>query len=429
MTDWAGHPAVASTTEAAGPGRPSAGLAPLGAHGTPGQVLALIRAQGDVTRAELVGRTGLSRATIGARLESLQRAGLVAAAETATTSRGRPPSRFRFRHEGGVLLIADAGATGVRLAVTDLAGTVLRQSRHSIDIASGPEPWLGEVLSAFGGLLGSAGLGASDVRGIGLALPGPVDSAAGMVVSPPIMTGWDRYPIRAFLGAHFSCPVVVENDANAMAIGEHRLSHPDVSSMLMLKLATGIGAGLITGGVIFRGADGAAGDIGHIQVVVPEEGDPPLCRCGNRGCIEAYAGGWALVRDLRDAGRYVDSVHDAARLVAAGDPVATTLLRRAGRIVGIALSDAVSLLNPEVVVVGGELAVAEDHLFAGIRESVYARSLPLATRRLQILPAVQREMAGVSGLVTALCDHLYDASRIDALMTAAASSPSSASAD
>ncbi|GAA2160087.1 putative NBD/HSP70 family sugar kinase [Humibacillus xanthopallidus] len=391
-------------------------------QGNPGQVLALVRSHGDVTRAELVERTGLSRATVGARLEALQQAGLITAAEITSTSRGRPPSRFRFRHEGGALLIADSGATGVRLAVTDLAGAVLDQSRLTLDIASGPEHWLSEVVGAFGPMLTELGLGSSDVRGIGLALPGPVDSVAGMVVSPPIMTGWDRYPIRSHLAAHFACPVVVENDANAMAIGEHRLAHPHVSSMLMLKLATGIGAGLIAGGQLYRGADGAAGDIGHIQVVVPEEGEPPQCRCGNQGCIEAYAGGWAIVRDLRAAGEPVTSVHDAVQLIATGDPTATRLLRRAGRIIGIALSDAVSLLNPEVVVIGGELAAAENHLFAGIRESVYARSLPLATRRLQIVPAAQRDMAGVSGLVTALCDHLYEPTRVDALVAASATS-------
>lgn len=393
--------------------------------GTPGQVLALIRAHGDVTRAELVDRTGLARATVGARLDTLQQAGLIAPAEVTSTSRGRPPSRFRFRREAGVLLIADSGATGVRLAVTDLAGTVEAQSRLALDIATGPDEWLDEVVLAFKELLDGLGLSPSSVHGIGLALPGPVDNVAGMVVSPPIMTGWDRYPIRDKLGAHFTCPVVVENDANAMAIGEHRLAHPEVSSMLMLKLATGIGAGLIAGGSIFRGADGAAGDIGHIQVVVPEEGTPPQCRCGNQGCIEAYAGGWALVRDLQEAGLDVATVHDAVQLIASGDPTATRLLRRAGRIIGIALSDAVSLLNPEVVVIGGELAAAENHLFAGIRESVYARSLPLATRRLQIVPAAQREMAGVSGLVTALCDHLYEPSRVDALLAAP---PSDASA-
>lgn len=393
--------------------------------GSPGQVLALIRAKGGVTRAELVEHTGLARATVGARLDRLLEAGYIAPAVMTSTSRGRPPSRFRFRHEEGVLLIGDGGATGVRAAVTDLAGTVMAQSRMMIDIGTGPEEWLEGLVRGLTSLLDDLGLSATSVRGVGIAVPGPVDIAAGMVISPPIMTGWDRYPIRSHLARHYVCPVVVENDANAMTIGEHRLSHPETSSMLMLKLATGIGAGLIAGGSIFRGADGAAGDIGHIQVVVPEEGEPPPCRCGNRGCIEAYAGGWAIVRDLHAAGLDAQSVSDVVALVAAGDPTATRLIRRAGRIIGIALSDAVSLLNPEVVVLGGELSAAENHLFAGVRESVYARSLPLATRHLQIVPAEQGELSGVNGLVTALCDYLYQPARIDSIIAAqdAAHSP------
>lgn len=385
---------------------------------SPGQVLDLIRAKGDVTRAELVEHTGLSRATVGTRLDTLQRAGFITPAAMTSTSRGRPPSRFRFRHEEGVLLIGDGGATGVRAAVTDLAGTVLTQTRLTINIATGPETWLDTLLEGLTSLLDDLDLGAASVRGVGIALPGPVDSAAGMVISPPIMTGWDRYPIRPHIKTRFDCPVVVENDANAMTIGEHRLAHPHISSMLMLKLATGIGAGLIAGGSIFRGAEGAAGDIGHIQVVVPEEGEAPTCRCGNLGCIEAYAGGWALIRDLRAEGLNAESVSDVVQLVGGGNPTAARLIRRAGRIIGIALSDAVSLLNPQVVVLGGELAAADNHLFAGVRESVYARSLPLATRHLQIVPAEQGELAGVNGLVTALCDHLYQPNRIDSIIAA-----------
>ncbi|WP_347353996.1 ROK family protein [Intrasporangium sp.] len=337
----------------------------------------------------------------------------------AATTRGRPPIRFRFRYEDGVLLIGDGGATGVRAAVTDLDGTVLAQSRISMDITTGPKRWLTSLLVRLTTMLSELGAGPTRVLGVGVGLPGPVDSAAGMVISPPIMSGWDRVPIRPYVTEHFACPVIVENDANAMTIGEHRLAHPKVRSMVMLKLGTGIGAGLITGGSIFRGADGAAGDIGHIQVFVPGKGEPPECRCGNHGCTEAYAGGWAIVRDLRASGLQVASVPDVVRLVRGGNAMATRLVRDAGRIIGIALSDAVSLLNPEVVVLGGELSAAESHLFAGVRESVYARSLPLATRHLQIIPAEQGELAGVSGLVTALCDHLFAPRRIDALVARA----------
>lgn len=385
-------------------------------HGSPGEVLALIQAHGELTRAELVKLSGLSRSTVPARLDALRSAGLITTVEPTMTTRGRPPTRFRFADDGGVLLLAVGGATGVRVAVTNLGGQILDHGRHSLNITVGPKRWLASVSEGFRESMKAAGVEAADVHGIGLALPGPVDSEAGMVVSPPIMTGWDRYPIRPWFDSEFTCPVIVENDANAMAIGEHRLFHPERNSMLMVKLATGIGAGIIAGGEIYRGADGAAGDIGHIQVSLPEGGPAPQCRCGNIGCIEAYAGGWALIRDLRAAEYKVTTVPEVVSLITSGDATAVRLARRAGRLIGIALADAVSLLNPEVVVIGGGLAATENHLFAGIRESVYARSLPLATRRLAILPASQGDLAGVSGLVAALNDHLYAPARVDTLI-------------
>lgn len=387
-------------------------------RGSAGEVLALIRREGEATRADIVEISGLSRSTVAARLETLQQAQLVTSIDATSSTRGRPPTRFRLREDAGVLLVADSGATGVRVGLTNLGGHLIASERHLQDITLGPASWLERVHGHFQALLTSAGFSAEDVHGIGLALPGPVDSEAGTVVNPPIMTGWDRYPIRPWFAEHYDAPVIVENDANAMAIGEHRLSHPDRQSMFMVKLATGVGAGIIIGGAIYRGADGAAGDIGHIQVTIPDEGPPPLCRCGNIGCIEAYAGGWALIRDLRAAGLEVSSVGEVVKLIMSGDPTAARLARRAGRLIGIAISDVVSLLNPEVVVFGGELAGAENHLFAGIRESVYARSLPLATRRLSIVPSTQGHTAGTSGLVATLTDYLYTPSRIDQRLAA-----------
>ena len=182
------------------------------------------------------------------------------------------------------------------------------------------------------------------MRGIGIAVPGPVDFASATVVSPPIMTGWDGYPIRSWFTDRFACPVLVDNDANAMTLGEHATNFADRDSLVMVKVATGVGAGIIAHGLIYRGADGSAGDIGHIQISPPDntptEESAPVCRCGNTGCIEAYGGGWALLRDLRAAGRDVSTISDIARLLEAGDPLAVSLVRRAGRFIGVALSDA-----------------------------------------------------------------------------------------
>ncbi len=391
----------------------------LAGTGSAGHVLDLIRRAGGMSRADIIAKTGLSRSTVAARLDALQAAGWISSGQT-TTARGRPPSHFHFRAEAGALLVADAGATGVRTAVTDLGGHITHELRIPLDITIGPERWLAEVAILFQELLENARLTTDFVRGIGVAVPGPVDFASATVVSPPIMTGWDGYPIRSWFADKFACPVLVDNDANAMTLGEHTTNFADRDSLVMVKVATGVGAGIIAHGSIYRGADGAAGDIGHIQITPPDnvstDESAPVCRCGNTGCIEAYGGGWALLRDLRAAGRDVSAISDIARLLEAGDPLAVSLVRRAGRFIGVALSDAVSLLNPSVVIVGGELAGSAATLMAGIRESVYARSLPLATRRLQIVPARLGDRAGTVGLTSMLADYIFDARRIDAAL-------------
>ena len=387
--------------------------------GSPGHVLDLIRRAGGMSRADIIAKTGLSRSTVAARLDTLQAAGWISSGQT-TSMRGRPPSHFHIRADAGVLLIADAGATGVRTAVTDLRGRIRHELRVPLNITVGPEQWLAEVGSMFEELLQSAGIAAAFVRGIGVAVPGPVDFASATVVSPPIMTGWDGYPIRSWFADRFACPVLVDNDANAMTLGEHTTNFADLDSLVMVKVATGVGAGIIAHGLIYRGADGSAGDIGHIQITPPDnlptDESAPVCRCGNIGCIEAYGGGWALLRDLRVAGRDVSAISDIARLLEAGDPLAVSLVRRAGRFIGVALSDVVSMLNPSVVIVGGELAASAATLMAGIRESIYARSLPLATRRLQIVPARLGDRAGTVGLTSMLADYIFDARRVDAAL-------------
>jgi predicted NBD/HSP70 family sugar kinase len=392
---------------------------PSAGNGSAGHVLDLIRRAGGLSRADIIAKTGLARSTVAARLDALQAAGWISSGQT-TTARGRPPSHFHVRTDGGALLIADAGATGVRTAVTDLQGQIGHELRTPLDITVGPQRWLAEVGAMFDELLEKTGITADFVRGIGVAVPGPVDFASATVVNPPIMTGWDGYPIRSWFADRFACPVLVDNDANAMTLGEHTTNFADQDSLVMVKVATGVGAGIIAHGLIYRGADGSAGDIGHIQISppdnVPTDESEPVCRCGNTGCIEAYGGGWALLRDLRAAGREVSTISDIARLLESGDPLAVSLVRRAGRFIGVALSDVVSLLNPSVVIVGGELAASAAILMAGIRESIYARSLPLATRRLQIVPAQLGDRAGAVGLTSMLSDYIFDSRRIDAAL-------------
>jgi predicted NBD/HSP70 family sugar kinase len=381
-----------------------------------GDVLQLFRAQPSLTRADVMQLTGLSRSTVNQRLDALLAAALVVPSGEGSPTGGRPASRFAFNGNRGVLLVADIGATGMRVALCDLRGEMRDSRERPIDVASGPDPVLSAADEMFRQLLTAAGRQPADVYGVGIDVPGPVAFDSGQVVSPPIMSGWDRFDIPGWFAGRYDCPVLVDKDVNAMAFGEHRTRYPTVRQMLMLKLGTGVGAGLIIGGEVYRGADGAAGDIGHIQLTVDDADDEPVCRCGNMGCVEAYAGGWAIVRDLKAAGRPVETVDDAVTLIRTGDVAAVRLARRAGRIIGHAVADSVSLLNPSVVVVGGQLAQIEEQLFAGIREMVYRRSLPLATRHLNIVTTALGDRSGLVGLALLLADGIFAAGRIESLL-------------
>ncbi|WP_307237737.1 ROK family transcriptional regulator [Kineosporia succinea] len=385
-----------------------------------GEILALLRDGAALTRSEVMTRTGLSRTTVNQRLDQLLQARLIVPAGEDSPTRGRPATRFGFNAARGVLLVADLGATGMRAAVCDLNGVIASESEQRIDITEGPERIIGVVGEHFTRLLAEAGHTPQEVHGIGMSVPGPVDFARGAVVNPPIMTGWDGYDIRGWFASHYDCPVLVDKDVNAMAFGEYRRNYPTTSHMLMLKLGTGIGAGVVVGGQIYRGADGAAGDIGHSQLSRPDDDDQPLCRCGNTGCVEAYVGGWALMRDLQAAGRDVSSVDAAIELALAGDPVAVQITRRAGRILGASIAGAVSLFNPRVVVIGGQLARVEGQLFAGIREMVYRRSLPLATTRLQIVRSSLDNSAGPIGLALSVADAIFAPDAVERLILDAA---------
>jgi predicted NBD/HSP70 family sugar kinase len=381
-----------------------------------GDILTLFRRHATLTRAGVASQTGLSRATVNQRLDALISAGLLVPAGEEAPTRGRPAEHFAFNAGSGVLLVADMGATAMHTALCDLSGTILEEHAEPADITDGPEAILSVAQELFEKMLSAAGRGAEEVHGIGIDVPGPVDIDTGQVISPPIMTGWDRYDIPGWFAPRYACPVLVDKDANAMAFGENRAVHPEVANMLFLKVGTGVGSGIIANGQSYRGADGAAGDIGHNEIPVRDDAEPPLCRCGNTGCVEAYAGGWALVRDLRTENRDISTVDQVVALVRSGDPTAVRLTRRAGRILGAALADAVSLLNPQVVVVGGQLALAEEQLFAGMREMIYRRSLPLATRHLQIVPTRLGQRAGVVGLTLLVADRIFDAGRVDKII-------------
>lgn len=367
------------------------------------------------TRAQLAESTGLARSTIAARVDVLMRLGLVAPYGGGRSTGGRPPSLFALNPSVRVVAGIDVGATHAVAILSDLSGAILSQIRADIDIASGPEHVLGWVTDSVGELLAEAGRPVADLAAIGIGLPGPVEHSTGRPINPPIMPGWDRYDVPGQVQRTYSVPVLIDNDVNIMALGEQQTHLRDVDDLVFIKVATGIGAGIISGGVLQRGAQGTAGDLGHVRVL---RGEGVLCRCGNEGCLEAIAAGPALAACLRANGRDVHSTQDVVDLVRAGDQAALQEIRQAGRDIGEVVATMVNLINPSVVVIGGGLADAGEHLMAGIREVVYRRSLPLATASLRLVSSRAGAEAGVLGAASMAITHILSPEAIEAASAA-----------
>ena len=376
----------------------------------PGDLLGLIRDGEVVTRADLARHTGLSRSTVAQRVDALLASGLLREAGGTASTGGRPPTVLAFNHEAGVVLVADLGATHARVAISDLAGSPLAERASDLEISLGPEEVLTWVSARFDELLGESGHAAEDVRGIGIGVPGPVEFATGRPVNPPIMPGWDDFDIPGWFAGRYTAPVLVDNDVNIMARGEHWVHWRRTSHLLLVKVGTGIGCGIVADGHIHRGARGAAGDIGHIRATASED---VICRCGNIGCLEAIAGGQALAARLSAAGADASNSRDVVRLVRDGDSRAVRMVRDAGRTLGEVLAGTVNFFNPSVIVVGGDIAEAHAQLLAGVREGIFSRSLPLATRDLRIVPCRLGDRAGVTGAAITAIEHILSPAAVD----------------
>lgn len=376
-----------------------------------GQMLRLIRDGEAVTRADLARYTGLARSTVAQRVDALLAQRLVYEAGGSESTGGRPPTVLAFNHGAGVVAAADLGATHSRVAISDLGGEPLAELSEDLDIGLGPEEVLGRVHERLLELLREAGRDAADVRGIGLGVPGPVAFHLGQAVSPPIMPGWDGFSIPGWFADRFDAPVLVDNDVNIMALGEHRVRWREIEHLLFIKVGTGIGCGIIAGGHIHRGDKGAAGDIGHIRL---SHHDDVVCECGNTGCLEAVASGRALARRLTEAGVDAGTSRDVVRLVRAGNPLATRLVREAGRNLGEVLASCVNFFNPHAIVIGGDIGEVHEQLLAGIREVTFRRSLPLATGDLRTVPSQLGDRAGVIGAATMVTEHVLSPEAIDA---------------
>jgi predicted NBD/HSP70 family sugar kinase len=367
------------------------------------ELLGLIRSGQAVSRGQLVKVSGLARATVATRLDQLIDSGLIVGHAQVRDTGGRPAERLSINPDRGVLLVVDMGGSHTRVGIADLAGRLLGSRDHFVDVNEGPERLFEIVERDFDEMLGTLGRSAESVFGIGIGIPGPVEHETGRIVSPPTMRGWDGYVVPDRFREKFAAPVAVDKDANIMALGEYRALDSDARDVLVLKVGMGIGAGIIANGRIVRGGQGAAGDLGHLP-----RRNGVLCRCGQVGCVEATAGGWAIASSLRDAGYSgVRTSDDILELSRAGNPDAVDQLRQAGQRLGEVTADAVGLLNPTLVIVGGNLASSSDALLAGIRERIYERSHPLATKNLRIVTSVLGRNAGLVGAAILAADTAF----------------------
>ena len=381
------------------------------------RIVNMVRLGEAVTRPEIGRVTGLGRGVVTQRVDRAVEMGFLEDAEYAPSSGGRAPRTLRFRSERGRIVVCALGGLHIHVGVTDLDGEIRAEAHRVWDIASGPEETLAVATSMVDELLETDGN--PPVWAVVVGLPGPVDFETGRPVAPPIMPGWNNFDVRSRFEERYSAPVWVDNDVNILAAGECARRREDNPDLIYCKVGTGIGAGLVSHGRLHRGANGAAGDMGHVRVPGAEQ----QCRCGKIGCLEAVAGGWALVRDAREAvaaggtGAIADILasgaelapEDISKAAERGDALAISLIQASARQIGEAVAALVNMFNPSVIVIGGAVAAAGELFLAEVRHRVYELSLPLATRDLSIVTSVNDAREPVRGGVDLAREQLFEA--------------------
>lgn len=376
-----------------------------GEHGSGGSLTSLreanrlrvvdaLRETGSASRSDLMRLTGLSRTTIASLLAGLQQSGLVVEDHSQRGSRGRPAALLRLNASAGAVLGIDFGHTHMRVAVADLSSTVLAEASTELDVDLEAGPALDAAARLAHEVLEAAGVRFEQVVGAGMGLPGPIDRRTGTLGSSVILPGWQGLNAAGELGKRLQVPVRVDNDANLGALAEHSSgAGRKAAALLYVKIASGIGSGLVLDGRLYRGATGIAGEIGHVQALA----DGAVCRCGNRGCVETVAAAEPLLALLRPVHGDSLTVQGMLELARAGDLGARRVLNDAGHAVGRVVADVCNHLNPDVVVVGGEISAAGEPLLDGIRDAVDRYALPGAAAAVQIRPAELGERAELLG--------------------------------
>ena len=389
-----------SGTHTAAPGSTSA---------TPGGILHLVRSGRAASRADIARQTGLSPSTVTQRVDALLGAGFLREAGEGVSHGGRRPRALEVDPTSGVVATADLGSHHATFGLFDLSGRLLASRTDAMDIGSGPDRVLAWIADTADDLRAEHAAPGQDLRGIGIGLPGPVDSTTGRMVSPSRMPGWNGLDVAAELRARTGLTVAVDNDANLMALGEYDASGSSEGQLVFVKAGSSIGCGIVAFGGVYRGHHGMAGDISH--VTVPGAPDV-LCSCGRVGCLDAVAGGAAIVQALRRDGVDVDDTRDVLALARDAHPLATQMLREAGLRTGGVLATIMNFFNPQRLVLGGILGEAEAFV-AGVRSAIYSDCLPMITDQLDIAVSVAKQEAGIRGAARLVLDALFDPAQVD----------------
>jgi glucokinase-like ROK family protein len=382
-------------------------------------VLDIVRfTPGGISRAELAQRLDLSRAAMTAIVNDLLDSEVIHETEARNAQSGRPPIILEINAKRGLVIGVDMGASHLGAVLTDLTAQVLGEVEMPFNIADGPQIGVQKTDELILQLLEKNQLGLSQIMAIGLGVPGPIASESGTVFAPPIMPGWDGFPIQVSLQEKWGVPVSLNNDAELGALGEWAYGAGRGESFLAyIKVGTGVGSGLLLNGQLYRGATGSAGEIGHLTI----EENGPICACGNTGCLEAVAGGRAIAQQAQEAVRKgqrtlltsigaVENItaRDVASAARRGDLVAQQIITRAGSYLGIAIAGLVNLVNPRMVVVGGGVAQIGDLLLQPIRDTVLRRSLQASARTVKINAAIlHRRSSNMGAIVQALSIALH----------------------
>jgi glucokinase-like ROK family protein len=384
------------------------------------QILRAFRKQGRISRTEIANITGWSKAKASQEILSLVERGLLVEVGEGASQGGRRPHLLRINPQLGYIVGMDIGATSLELALADVSGQIVQRCSEPADVRNRPEQVLGRCVELVNRMCQSQGTSTDRILGIGVGVPGPVDFSRGVLVAPPLMMDWENFPIRSFFNETFPLAfVAVDNDVNIMALGEQRAGDGlGVDHFIYVKIGTGIGAGIVSNGRIHRGADGCAGDIGHI--CVDKQG--PICRCGNQGCLEAMAAGPAIsekatqaalsgrspfLRKLLDANGGSLTPEDVNAACREGDEAALEIIRASGLMIGDVLAGLVNFFNPSHIFVGGGIANFGNHLLVSIRRAVLRRSLPLATSHLSINFSRASSNAGIIGAIALVLEYLF----------------------